>query len=117
MLAAQLGHRHATFGLTQDPDDLSLCVSACLHSNSPRSPCPENSTYTAPHFQGGLPNEEEFSKLAAKQNIAYFPVLMRRLGYDLPKPKDVLKENDATNLALFYLHDFRSPIFTTRRSS
>jgi hypothetical protein len=53
-------------------------------------------------------NEEEFSKLAAKQNIAYFPVLMRRLGYDLPKPKDVLKENDATNLALFYLHDFRS---------
>lgn len=53
-------------------------------------------------------NDEEFSALAAKQNIANFPILMRRLGYDLPKPEDALKENDATNLALFHLHDFRS---------
>jgi len=29
-------------------DDLRLSVSDCLHSNSPRSSCRENSTYPAP---------------------------------------------------------------------
>lgn len=53
-------------------------------------------------------DNEEFSALAAKENMANFPTLMRRLGYDLPKPKDARLENDATNLALFFLHDFRS---------
>lgn len=53
-------------------------------------------------------DEKEFSDLAAKQNMANLPVLMRRLGYDIPKDKGVLKEHDATNQALFWLHDFRS---------
>ena len=53
-------------------------------------------------------NYEEFSNLAAMQNMAPFPVLMRRLGYDIPKSKGVLKEHDAKNQALFWLHDFRS---------
>lgn len=53
-------------------------------------------------------NDEEFSKLAAKENMANFPTLMRRLGYDLPKQVDAQKEKDATNLALYWLHDFRS---------
>lgn len=53
-------------------------------------------------------NGEEFSELAAKQNIANLPVLMRRLGYDVPKDKGALKEHDAKNQALFWLHDFRS---------
>lgn len=53
-------------------------------------------------------NCEEFSELAAKQNMANFPVLMRRLGYDVPKNKVDLKEHEAKNQALFLLHDFRS---------
>lgn len=53
-------------------------------------------------------NEKEFSDLASKQNMANFPVLMRRLGYDIPKDKGVLKWHDAENQALFWLHDFRS---------
>ena len=56
MLAAQLGHRHTAFSLPQDRDDLRLSVSACLHSNSPRSSCRENSTFAAPYFRGGLPD-------------------------------------------------------------
>lgn len=55
-----------------------------------------------------LHNYEEFEALAAKENMANFPTLMRRMGYDLPKPANVLKEQDATNLALYWLHDFRS---------
>ncbi|MDA9980289.1 hypothetical protein N9E38_02495 [Yoonia sp.] len=55
-----------------------------------------------------LHNYEEFEALAAKENMANFPTLMRRLGYDLPKPEHVRKEQDATNLALYLLHDFRS---------
>ena len=55
-----------------------------------------------------LYNQEEFEALAAKENMANFPTLMRRLGYDLPKPVDVLEEQDPTNLALYLLHDFRS---------
>ena len=55
VFAAQLGHRHAAFSLAQDRKDLRLCVSACLHSKSPRSYCRENSTYAPPYFQGGLP--------------------------------------------------------------
>jgi hypothetical protein len=58
MFAAKFGHRHTAFGLTQDRDNLSLCVSACLHSKSPRSSCRENSTYAAPYFRGGLPTHE-----------------------------------------------------------
>ena len=57
MLAAQLGNRHTAFGLPQDRDDLRFSVSACLHSKSPRSSCRENSTYAAPYFRGGLPEE------------------------------------------------------------
>src|SRR6056297_4341407 len=57
MLTAKLGHRHPTFGLTQDLDDLRLSVSACLHSESPRSSCRENSTYAAPYFRGGVPGQ------------------------------------------------------------
>lgn len=53
-------------------------------------------------------NNEEFLELAAKENMANFPTLMRRLGYNLPKPDDARLENDAKNLALFLLHDFRS---------
>ncbi len=53
-------------------------------------------------------NEKEFLDLASKQNMANFPVLMRRLGYDIPKEKGVLKGHDAENQALFWLHDFRS---------
>jgi hypothetical protein len=53
-------------------------------------------------------NEKEFSELASKLHMANFPVLMRRLGYDIPKDKDVLKEHDAKNQAIFWLHDFRS---------
>ena len=53
-------------------------------------------------------NGKEFSELAATQNMANFPVLMRRLGYDIPKDKAVLKEHDPKNQALFWLHDFRS---------
>ncbi len=53
-------------------------------------------------------NDKEFSDLAAKQNMANFPVLMRRLGYDIPKDKGVLKKHNAKNQALFWLHDFRS---------
>jgi hypothetical protein len=53
-------------------------------------------------------NGKELSVLAAKQNIAPFPVLMRRLGYDIPKNKDGLKLHDTSNQALFWLHDFRS---------
>lgn len=53
-------------------------------------------------------NNEEFSKLAAKQNIANFPVLMRRLGYEVPKDRGDFTELDANNQALFWLHDFRS---------
>ena len=52
MLAAQLGHRNTAFGLPQDRDDLDLSVSACLHSESPRSSCRENSTYAALYFRG-----------------------------------------------------------------
>jgi len=55
MLAAQLSHRHPSFGLTQDRKDLRLSLSACLHSKNPRSSCRENSTYAASYFQGGLP--------------------------------------------------------------
>lgn len=55
-----------------------------------------------------LHNDQEFLALAAKENMANFPTLMRRMGYDLPKPVDALKEKDATNLALYWLHDFRS---------
>jgi hypothetical protein len=53
-------------------------------------------------------NGEEFSELAAKQNMANLPVLMRRLGYDVPKNRGALKESDAETQALFWLHDFRS---------
>jgi hypothetical protein len=53
-------------------------------------------------------NGKEFSDLAAKKNMANLPVLMRRLGYDIPRDKGVLKEHDAKNQALFWLHDFRS---------
>jgi hypothetical protein len=53
-------------------------------------------------------NETEFSDLASKQHMASFPVLMRRLGYDIPKDKGILKEHDAKNQALFWLQDFRS---------
>jgi hypothetical protein len=53
-------------------------------------------------------NEKEFLDLASKQNMANLPVLMRRLGYDIPKNKDVLREHDAKNQAIFWLHDFRS---------
>jgi len=53
-------------------------------------------------------NGEEFSILAAKQNMANLPVLMRRLGYDVPKNRGVLQEHDAKNQVLFWLHDFRS---------
>jgi hypothetical protein len=42
-------------------------------------------------------NEMEFSDLASKQHLASFPVLMRRLGYDIPKDKGILKEHDAKN--------------------
>ena len=52
MVTAQLGHWHAAFGLTQDRKDLRLCISACLHSESPRSSCRENSTSAAPTFGG-----------------------------------------------------------------
>jgi hypothetical protein len=55
-----------------------------------------------------LHNDEEFSALAKKEKMANFPTLMRRLGYDLPTPVDVREEKDATNLALYLLHDFRS---------
>jgi hypothetical protein len=55
MLTAKLGHRHTAFGLPQDRDDLSLSVSACLHSKSPHASCRENSTHAAPYFRGGLP--------------------------------------------------------------
>lgn len=53
-------------------------------------------------------NEKEFSDLASKLHMANFPVLMRRLGYDIPKDKGVRKEHDPKNQALFWLHDFRS---------
>lgn len=53
-------------------------------------------------------NEKEFSDLASKLHMANFPVLMRRLGYDIPKDKGVLKKHDVENQALFWLHDFRS---------
>ena len=56
MLMAQLGQRHTAFGLPQDPDDLSLSVSACLYSESPHASCRENSTFAAPCFRGGLPS-------------------------------------------------------------
>jgi len=68
-------------------------------------------------------NHEEFSELAAKTNIAPFPILMRRLGYNLPNPKDSLKGVDDKLLALFYLHDFRNsyihypPIVLTLKAS
>jgi hypothetical protein len=55
MLTAQIGNRHTAFGLPQDRDDLSLNVSACLNSTSPRSSWRENSTYAAPYLLGGLP--------------------------------------------------------------
>jgi len=55
-----------------------------------------------------LHNDEEFSALAEKEKMANFPTLMRRLGYDLPKHVDAREEKDATNLALYLLHDFRS---------
>ena len=56
MRPAQLRHRHPAFGLTQDRKDLRFSVSACLHSESPRSSCRENSTSAAPYFRGGLPD-------------------------------------------------------------
>jgi hypothetical protein len=43
---------HAAFSLSQDGDDLRLCVSACLHSKSPHASCRENSTFAAPYFRG-----------------------------------------------------------------
>ncbi|NDW01962.1 hypothetical protein [Salipiger sp. PrR002] len=70
-----------------------------------------------------LHDNEEFLALSAKENMANFPSLMRRLGYDLPKPEDAHLENSDTNLALFFLHDFRStythypPVQLTLRAS
>ena len=58
MFPAKLSHRHATFSLPQDRDDLSLSVSACLHAKSPHASCRENSTYAPPYFRGGLPWEK-----------------------------------------------------------
>lgn len=55
-----------------------------------------------------LHDHEEFELLAARQEMANFPTLMRRLGYDLPKPDDASQERDSTNLALYLLHDFRT---------
>ena len=48
VLAAQLCNRHAAFALRQDRNNLRLCVSACLHSESPRSSWRENSTSASP---------------------------------------------------------------------
>ena len=81
MLAAQLGHRHTPFGLPQDRDDLSLCVSTCLHSKSPRSSCRENSTYADPYFQGGLP----FPSNRMKQDLA-LRALNRAIAIRRPPP-------------------------------
>jgi hypothetical protein len=61
VLAAQIGHRHTALGRSQDRDDLRFSVSACLHSESPRSSCRENSTYAAPYFRGGLPWHPEWN--------------------------------------------------------
>lgn len=33
---------------------------------------------------------------------------MRRLGYDVPKSDIFSEDHDVTNLALYFLHDFRS---------
>lgn len=56
-----------------------------------------------------LNDYEEFESLAARQEMANFPTLMRRLGYDVPKTlDDALQERDSTNLALYFLHDFRT---------
>ncbi len=55
-----------------------------------------------------LDDYEEFSKLAADERIANFPVLMRRLGYDVPKSLNDADENDIQSLALFFLHAYRS---------
>jgi hypothetical protein len=52
MLAAQTGHRHTTFGLSQDRDDLRLSIFTFLHSKSRHVSCRENSTYAAPYFRG-----------------------------------------------------------------
>ncbi|WP_439110083.1 hypothetical protein [Lentibacter sp.] len=55
-----------------------------------------------------LNDYEEFESLASRQEMANFPTLMRRLGYDVPKPADASQERDSTNLALYLLHDFRT---------
>jgi len=46
-------------------DDLRLSVSACLHSESPRLSCRENSTYAAPYFRVGMHTSR--TRLAASQ--------------------------------------------------
>lgn len=55
-----------------------------------------------------LHDNEEFLALSSREHMANFPTLMRRLGYNLPKPEDAPVETNDTNLALFFLHDFRS---------
>ena len=53
-------------------------------------------------------DREEYEALAAKQEMANFPTLMRRLGYNMPKSDTASQEQDSTNLALYLLHDFRN---------
>lgn len=53
--AAQIGHRHTAFGLTQDRKVLGFAISRHLHSKPPRSSWWENSVSEAPFFCGGLP--------------------------------------------------------------
>lgn len=69
MLAAQLGHRHAAFGLPQDREGLRLGVSACLHSKSSRFSCRENSTDAAPYFRGNYPCKAALSGQDRGQTI------------------------------------------------
>ena len=79
MLAAQLGHRHTALSLTQDRKDLRLSLSACLHSESPRSSCRENSTFAAPHFRGDYPYDRIVDVM---EELVKFTLLTRdRAGY------------------------------------
>jgi hypothetical protein len=53
-------------------------------------------------------NEDEFTALAAEDHVAALPSLMGRMGYDVPKWKDIWKERDPTLQALCWLHELRS---------
>ncbi|MDO5757712.1 MAG: hypothetical protein Q4P24_09385, partial [Rhodobacterales bacterium] len=41
-----------------DRDNLRLCVSACLHSESPQASCRENSTSASPLLSGNYPSHQ-----------------------------------------------------------